>query len=253
MRGFYFTSTSPVDGAPLVTILTRGSVNPKTGDVIQSWILREDIPPRVALEDGRDVSICGSCVQRPFLGGRCYVRLHEGVINVWNAYHRGAYRSTLISSTDRIRAWAGGRPLRLGSYGDPAMVPIQTWWMLIHAIGGRLWTGFSHCWREPWAQEHRALCMASVESPEEAAQAQAAGWRTFRTALYDGGPVARNELWCPASSKMGKRLTCRRCAACHGNPHNRDASKVGSIVIIEHGPRSREFRGNLSHHKSDQR
>lgn len=239
MRGFSFRSTSPVDGAPLVTILTRGSDNPKTGDVVQSWILREDVEPREALASGQDESICGSCSQRPFLGGRCYVRLFQGPVNIWKAYHRGSYEPFPCDGwLDSLRRWAAGRPLRLGSYGDPAMVPTDLWWKMIAAIGQKLWTGFTHQWREPWAQGHRALCMASVESPEEAEEAQAAGWRTFRTMLREG-PLRPNEFHCPASKREGKRLTCRRCAACHGNPQGRDATRVGSVAIIEHGYRTR--------------
>lgn len=81
--------------------------------------------------------------------------------------------------------------------------------------------------------------MASVESTEEAAEAQALGWRTFRTTLRpDEGP-ARGEFVCPASAAKGKRLTCRQCAACHGNPHDRDAHLAGNVLIVEHGPRSK--------------
>lgn len=255
MRGWYVRTSSLLDGAPLVTILTRGSDNPKTGRVVQSWILREDVEPRAALEDGRDSSICGGCVQRPFLGGRCYVRLHQGPQNIWAAYQRmlrfpkrktyRPLRFPIFEPDCDLKAWAAGDPLRLGSYGDPAMVPAYLWRELIEHIGSpHTWTGFSHQWREPWAQEHRGLCMASVETAAEAHEAHALGWRTFRT-MVDDGPALRNEFHCPASKKMGKRLDCRRCATCHGNPNGRNAAVAGSVVILEHGPRSRDYRKQL--------
>lgn len=242
--GFIARCKSPLDGAPLIVVLTRGSVNPKTGDVIQSWILREDVEPREALDDGRDVSICGHCVQRPSLGGRCYVRLHQGPQNIWRAAQRGSYRDVWADAA-ALRKWAGGRPLRLGSYGDPAMVRAHWWRTWIDTIksAGR-WTGFTHQWRYGWALDHMDLCMASVETADEAREAHAMGWRTFRTVL-DRDALLENEFVCPASKEMGKRLDCRRCAACHGNPLGKDATRAGSVIIREHGPRSRAYRESL--------
>jgi len=241
MRGWYFRATSPIDDAPLIVVLTRGTTNPKTGRVIQSFILREDVEPREALDSGQDRSICGDCPQRPFLGGRCYVRLHQGSQSIWQAYHRGSYRFLDVESST-ISRWARGDPLRLGSYGDPAMVPAPVWRQIIAMIGSdRSWTGFSHMWRESWAQDHRSLCMASVESMREALEAQAMGWRTFRTTLERDYPKLRNEFSCPASREGGRRLTCRQCAACNGNPHSRDAERAGSVVIREHGPRTKKL------------
>ena len=64
-----YEGKSEIDGAPIVVILTaiNGSMNPKTGHMVQSFILRADIDPITAAKAGHDVSICGQCEHRPAL------------------------------------------------------------------------------------------------------------------------------------------------------------------------------------------
>ncbi len=57
-------STSPIDGSPIVVILTMGSSNRKTGNMCQVWILRADVNPVQAVNTGEDYSICGNCPHR---------------------------------------------------------------------------------------------------------------------------------------------------------------------------------------------
>ena len=65
MAGFvFYRGKSPIDGAPIVAIATLESKNGKTGDMVQTWILREDISPLMAIKTGADRSICGNCVHR---------------------------------------------------------------------------------------------------------------------------------------------------------------------------------------------
>jgi hypothetical protein len=58
--------------------------------------------------------------------------------------------------------------------------------------------------------------MASVESLDEALEAQALGWRTFRVAPAGEKP-ARGEFGCPAAAENGKRLQCSDCLGCNGS------------------------------------
>jgi hypothetical protein len=56
-----------IDGEPIVVIATgfkRSSANPKTGDMLQTWILRRDVAPFAAIHNGADASICGDCPLR---------------------------------------------------------------------------------------------------------------------------------------------------------------------------------------------
>ena len=64
---------SQIDGAPIVCIATglkRKTKNKKLSDsdrkgMIQTWIMRTDIAPHVAIKSGADESVCGGCIHRP--------------------------------------------------------------------------------------------------------------------------------------------------------------------------------------------
>ena len=61
---------SPIDGAPIVMIMTglspkNPSKNSKTGPMVQTHIVRRDMAPVVAMMSGHDQSICGDCPLRP--------------------------------------------------------------------------------------------------------------------------------------------------------------------------------------------
>ena len=63
---------SPIDGGDIVLIITglsplksKQSQNRKTGPLVQSYILRQDMAPVVAMMQGMDRSICGDCPLRP--------------------------------------------------------------------------------------------------------------------------------------------------------------------------------------------
>lgn len=223
---------SLLDGAPIVAIVTglaAGSSNRKTGDMLQTWILREDMAPTDAVRTGADVSICGQCPHRGNGDGRgrtCYVNVGQGPLAVWRAYKRGSYPSA-VGDSDAVIIGAGrGLLVRLGSYGDPAAVPAVVWRMLTSECAGH--NGYTHQWRT--APQLRDLCMASADSATDAADAHAAGWRTFRVAMPCDAPRLAGEAICPASAEAGKRLTCAQCLSCSGANGRR-----GSIVIQAHG------------------
>lgn len=59
-----YQGPSRIDGQPVVMIVTgeKGdTANEKTGPMAQSWILRADMSPALAINQGEDKSICGSC------------------------------------------------------------------------------------------------------------------------------------------------------------------------------------------------
>jgi hypothetical protein len=192
------------DGAPLVAIATDldgGSNNRKTGAECQVWILREDIAPHDAVATGADVSTCGGCQFRPMLAGQgapCYVDVFHAPLSVWRAYHSGAYAP-----------WDGvsrpSAPVRAGAYGDPALVPAHVW----SAFG--VATGYTHAWREPWAAEHRAWLMASVDGPADLEAARAAGWRAFYVREPGATTAIDGAIRCPSP-----RVKCADCRLCGG-------------------------------------
>jgi hypothetical protein len=61
-KGFIlYEGKSVLDGAPIVYIATLSTSNRKTGDMVQTWILRSDINPVEASKQKLDASICGNC------------------------------------------------------------------------------------------------------------------------------------------------------------------------------------------------
>lgn len=235
--GIIYQGPSAIDGAPIVAIAIAQSSNSKTGDMVQTYIIRADVDPVSAVRTLADVSICGTCKHRGRIGfadRSCYVNVGQGPGAVFRALIRGRYPTL---NEDQTRAIGAGRMVRLGTYGDPHAVPIAVWRALVaDAIGH---TGYTHAWRDPAAQALRELCMASADTDDERAHAQALGWRTFRVRMPNE-PMAQREFACPASAEMGHRVTCAECGACNGNATGRR----GSPVIIAHGAFARRFAIN---------
>lgn len=223
--GLFLRCRSVLDGRPIVLVFTgfaRSSRNGKTGNMLQSWILREDLNPLWAQRSGADFSVCGDCRQRPIRGGLCYVSTARAPLAVWKAYRAGRYVPLDFGDLSAFH----GRVLRIGSYGDPVAVPCDVWDTIL--ADGRLagWTGYSHSWRHPHAACFRGFLMASVDCLEEFRDAAAAGWRCFRT-RKPGDAVLPAERVCPASAEAGHRTTCSRCLACNGHRGHR--------AIVLHG------------------
>ena len=224
-----YRGPSMLDGAPIVVIACKlslsGKANRKTGEMVQTYILREDIHPTVAIRSGEDASICGDCVHRGegFEGRTCYVSMN-GVGSVFRAFIRGSNSEITPEECGRT---ASGRMVRLGTYGDPAAAPAWVWQGLLSEAEG--WTGYTHQWRLPEAEALKGLCMASADCPEDAELAHSMGWRTFRVAAPDATSVGR-ETVCPASEEAGRKLQCVDCKACSGSTGRR-----GSIRIAAHG------------------
>lgn len=218
---------SAFDGAPIVALAVFHSANRKTGDMVQTFILRQGFKPTEAVANGADASICGDCPHRKnaTTGKRsCYVNVGQSVNSVMRAFEAGKYPAVPLSvAADYVR----GRGVRLGAYGDPAMVPDSVWRAFISRASGH--TGYTHQWRT--APAFRDLCMASVDSEAEARMAWAQGWRTFRVREATDAPMA-GEVICPAGAEGGSKTQCDRCRLCSGNP-NRRGLKPG-IVIVRH-------------------
>lgn len=232
---------SLIDGAPIVAIavgLANASSNRKTGAMLQTYILRDDVDPNDATRMGADASICGDCPHRGHLerdnrhdavpgslrnvGRTCYVNVGQGPLGVWRAYKRGAYPVASF-----LPGIGQDRIVRLGTYGDPAAVPADIWQALLYRSAGH--TGYTHQWRK--APALRQLCMASADTEHDADLARSMGWRTFRVAMGRDTPRMDRESVCPASAEAGKKLTCAQCLACSGA----GSGRRGSIVIRAHG------------------
>jgi hypothetical protein len=232
-----YQGPSAIDGKPIVVIATgfaNKSANGKTGDMIQTWIIREDIAPNEAIKSGEDESICGQCIHRPARKAeieatgakhiRCYVKVWQAPLVVWKAYKRGIYP---IASHDDVTKLCTERMVRIGSYGDPYAAPIALWRaMTSKALG---WTGYTHQWRKAgvdWAK----LVMASADSLADMLDAHKKGYRTFRVTAKPFDNVKGVEAICPASKEKGATTDCATCRACMGTSGK---AKV-SIQIARH-------------------
>jgi len=217
----FYDGPSMLDGKPIVAIATTSSTNRKTGDMIQTWILRRNIDPVRSVSEGYDRSVCGDCYHR---GSKdrprtCYVNIGQAPLSVWRAFRRGSYRRGPLPTH---------KPVRMGAYGDPVAVPWHAW-NGIHTANK--WTGYTHQWRELHAQPFKNVLMASCDNVGEAAEAAAAGWRTFLVTAYDSTEGPPDHILCPSESGT----SCIDCGLCAGMQH----ADAPSIYIPAHGTAKR--------------
>lgn len=135
----------------IATGFGRASANPKTGDMIQVWILARGVSPVDAVRMGLDDVVCGDCALRGEVGNpksrTCYVKVWQAPLSIWNAWKRGKY--------PKLRDWSvfNGRVVRLGAYGDPAFISGMTIENILRYADGH--TGYTHQWRLECAQRFR--------------------------------------------------------------------------------------------------
>jgi hypothetical protein len=225
-----YEGPSLLTGKPIVVIaigFNNKSKNTKTGGMIQTYILCADMNPMEAL-NGADAAICGGCIHRknPLTGVRtCYVRIDTGPNNVYKAWKRGIYPA--------LTDWRvfTNRPVRLGTYGDPAAVPLYVW-QNISAYAG-MTTGYTHQWRSKKFAALAAFCQASAETAEDVVRANAKGFGTFRV-LPILESVPESSMHCPASKEQGYKTTCVECGAC-------DGFSKRNVAIFAHGASGHKY------------
>lgn len=224
-----YEGPSVLDGQPIAVIATLNSSNAKTGPMVQTWIMRSDVEPHTASKAGLDGSVCGGCPHRHSLNGACYVILHQGPLSVYRAYKRGNYH--YHPSDELLAELFAGRMLRMGSYGDPAAVPVSVWKRAnSFAAGG---TGYTHQIGHPQF-DTRILnwCMVSADTPKQSAMHQKHGRRTFRVKTEES-PLLPNEIECLADTKG---MNCLDCGLCSG-----DRANGPSIAINVHGSFTKRY------------
>jgi hypothetical protein len=222
---------SRIEGSPLVVLVTglRGSSNLKTGDMVQSYIVRADMDPLEALRTGADVAQCGGCDLRAksydgetWSGRVCYVRVDTAPTGIYKARARGNVPKVSLSELSELTR---GRMVRLGTYGDPASVPLEVWdAYTAHAIG---WTGYTHQAANKKLRDVLKYCQISADSEGDALAARASGIGSFRV-LAHGESALPFEMTCPASKEAGRVSTCAECKACAG-------LEGANVVIDSHG------------------
>lgn len=219
-----YKGPSILDGAPIVVIATMSTSNDKTGDMVQTWIMREDMDPLKASAEKLDSSVCGMCPHRTSLKGACYVTLHQAPLSVWKSYKKGNYKD--LDSRDL--AHFSGRQIRLGSYGDPAAVPFEVWRNMINHTTGN--TGYTHQLRHPrFDQRIATICQISADTEKEAITAWKKGYKTFRVKTANMRRL-ETEITCINTTH---NISCLDCGLCDG--------KRANVVIDAHGTRAKRF------------
>jgi len=235
---------STIDGNEIMAVVScekRKSVNDKTGDMIQVAFFRTDQPPLEAVHSGDDESVCGSCPIRPSVHDKSVTDLPCYVNVMWT---RAQWNAGMNAPEDLDQALdvLGKKPVRFGQYGNMSSIPKEVALEMFKAADK--WTLYEHEWRKPENLWMREYAMASVHSIEEAKEAWALGFRTFRT-VNGKIELEGNEILCP-NTTHGK--TCEECLLCDGKRKKRDNRKRDnrkSIVVRVHG------KGRKKHSTTD--
>jgi hypothetical protein len=237
-----YDGPSLLDGERIVCIATVHSSNGKTGDMLQTWIMRADKDPLAASRDGTDCSNCGTCPSRGRATGAasgiaaeraCYVDLGRAPLNIWRTWQRGRYPSAcghaLTSAVGR------GRKVRLGAYGDMSAVPGYVATSLISEASGH--TAYSHQSGSDKSSFDAAIYMVSADSLAEAEAAWERGARTFRVVSDESEAVPGREIVCVNHTRG---VQCLDCLLCDGAGRHGQAK---SIVIPVHGAGAKHWNG----------
>jgi hypothetical protein len=234
-----YEGPSVLDGAPIVVIATMSTDNRKTGDMVQTWIIRSDMSPLDASKAKADSSICGNCPHKWSVGGACYVNLGQAPMSIYNAYKRGAYPH---ATPEQLQQLLRNRLVRLGAYGDPAAVPVHILQTLTAYASGH--TGYTHQMRHKnFDPNVLNYCMASADTLKQATNLWAAKARTFRivqdiTEMKQDG----TEIECLSDAKG---IPCSDCLLCYGKDNGTNGTKP-NIVIAVHGSRAGRFLNNAA-------
>jgi len=214
----------------IVAIVTRGTKNPKTGPMLQIWLLERDKHPSESRSSGSDAeTTCQGC---PLASrGGCYVQ--DNPLNaIWGAYKRGVYSHLEFGSPEWDAFWEG-KAVRFGAFGNPSLLPLA---MVSDIVSrSRRHTGYFHDWH--WMQPETAVAygrffMASVE-PHRIAQAKSLGLRFFAT-LPEGKPAPKGAIECLSDAKG---LSCSECGLCDGTKRR---ETLPSVWIRPHGSQKKK-------------
>jgi len=203
--------------------LERSSSNSKTGDMVQLAILPIDNKPTEALKT-RQLPNCSSCAMIT----SCYVNTVS-----LNAVYDQTVDQAVSAVPAQLRA-----PIRLGSWGDPGLLPLSLLQQLIKAAGSH--TGYTHLWQDI-APSYSTVLMASIDHLTAKRQgltvdqlkrlAWGAGYRTY-TILQPGEQESSQERSC---LYITNNTQCRYCKLCNG------AGSKRSITAPLHGPGNKQI------------
>jgi len=220
-----YQGKSMINGSEIVGIVTMKSLNPKTGNMCQLWILNAEMPPLDAASTGADISICGKCSLRKSEKHVCYVNIGLAPTTVYKSWKKGIYPKL---KNDEYTIFSS-KSIRFGSYGDPLAIPLP----ILNALKkhAQNYTSYTHQWKTA-DKEMQSISMASVDNLKQKEEANNAGWRTFRIIQDSESPV-EGEIMCP---NITSGVQCVDCNLCVGLK-----SKANNIAVPVHGSQKSNF------------
>ena len=256
-------------GAPIVLVATTGGNN-KTSDVVgmsviplETWHeVRATSPGKEAhqayfysvsgrikgqrfkdrSEHAKVRSVCPlSC--KHLQDGRCYVQdNYQNASNVAaTVYHSeplpAVWTADMMKQAARrlfmVAKMLGLDFVRFMFAGDTAALPVAVWDILeAELLAASMKTlAYTHDLTATWLRQTH---MASCDTPQERAAAEADGWRVFEVRDLKAGEAWPDDLvMCPSSkeaeAKRGKKTPCNACGLCNGAQ-----SSAKSIGIVRH-------------------
>jgi len=203
--------------------IERSSSNSKTGDMVQLAILPIDNKPTKALKD-RQLPNCSSCAMIT----SCYVNTMS-----LNEVYKKTVSQAVSAVPKQLRA-----PVRLGSWGDPGLLPLSLLQQLTRAAGSH--TGYTHLWQDippSYSQvlmasiDHLTAKKQGLEVDELKRLAWNNGYRTY-TITQPGEKGSAQERSC---LYITNNTQCRYCKLCNG------AGSKRSIAAPLHGPNNKQI------------
>ena len=219
-----FEGKSNIDNKDIVVIITgldNKTSNKKTGDMLQTWILLRDHAPNTSHKNGLNKSVCGNCPHAGYNNNSCYVKWFQAPLQVWKSYKNNRYDYFKKSDLNLIK----GRSLRLGSAGDPTVIDLSIWEPLLKVCKNH--TGYTHQWREDFAQQYKGIVQASCDSFQDYLVASGLGFKCFYVKHKNTKIDKKLFINCPASIEMGQKTSCSLCSLCSGLKRD--------VVINAHG------------------
>ena len=208
----------------VLTGLTSQSKNKKTGDMLGISILPIEEKPSDSIKHKNDSAQCGTCALAASTPGpwSCYVN-PISLNSVWTA----TIKQKVSKLVDKFLAITP-TPIRLGTYGDPARLPLE---LIKKLIGnkGRKYTGYTHQW-ETCNPAYSKYLMASIDHTNSKEKAISKGYRTYRI-LGELDMLGEDEIMCPHDSTG---VQCADCRLCSGN-----GVKAKNIAVRVSGPKNK--------------
>ncbi len=219
---------------------TRPSTNSKLGIGMIMQTYHFSLSQVVDLDFTQDKDNCRDCPmsynQNGGKSGKCYTHTFQHRMGLMSMLRRlnKLYLLGKIVKLDKdafnlyLLQSRAARPtlLRLGSYGEAALLPLNIVGKLVRCA--EIWTAYSHLWTKPEYKGYSKYFMASTHGYFETLVANSLGFRAFESAKTQD--VTKMAM-CPAAKEFsGNKKTCIECGACNGT----HKQKTNNIFIKTH-------------------